>query len=252
MENIGSKDSFVDAFDNDEFADIMATVTNPSDGTRTHYCMHQVIICNSSDYFRFLCAEAESDGRYKHLSFKMTPKAFELVARWFYGNRNLTAGDMGAVKGALDFANTAGMEELRVSLLALFLQAKSKALTPAQAGAPGADWKLFEEVCDHALPKDRDVIAEFVKGAIPELRASNEWVQELCTSSKPGFMASILIGKYQLTDPCKISGRSISKSTSYNPYIPSQPASGYKTEGSSLARGLLSSGLAGWFQGRER
>ncbi|KAK6498136.1 hypothetical protein TWF506_004375 [Arthrobotrys conoides] len=215
MQNTQNKTSFQSFFNKAEFADILATVYDKTTGTEAQYHMHQMIVCNSSDHFKNLCASAPVDELgCKLLSFDTTSRAFEIIGRWVYGNKDVgTGSDTRAIEEALEFANSAGMEDVRVGLLNQFLELKSQLMSNTVDGyrAVGLDaqWNIFEEICEHSLPRDINTVANFVAVNLPGVSPSPTWLGQLSAGSNDGFMAAILIAKHTNGDYLQGSGVSL-------------------------------------------
>ncbi|KAF3278821.1 hypothetical protein TWF970_004365 [Orbilia oligospora] len=197
LKSTKDKNFFKNLFNDPEFSDIIATVHNQADNTHVQYYMHQMIVCNSSAHFQQLCSSAPADENgCKLLSFNIIPEAFELIGRWAYNNTDfLQRNDIRAIKEALVYADSAGMEDFRQALLQYFLSSKAKlcycinGLYDNYAG----QWQLFEDICELGLPRDRDMLNRFVKCYIPRATPSSAWLQELSIESKNGLMAAILL-----------------------------------------------------------
>ncbi|EGX46034.1 hypothetical protein AOL_s00110g198 [Orbilia oligospora ATCC 24927] len=165
--------------------------------------MHQIIVCNSSDYFKSLCAGAPADELgCKLLSFDTTPRAFEVIGLWVYGDQDLeNHRDTKAIEEALVYTESVGMEDLRVELLEGFMKLKLQITCNTANGyrmAPEsltseAQWNIFEEICEHSLPRDLSTVGVFVAGNLPGVNPSPTWLRQLSTESKNGFMAAALI-----------------------------------------------------------
>ncbi|KAK6495161.1 hypothetical protein TWF481_003189 [Arthrobotrys musiformis] len=199
MGSTQNENSFKDLFNKQDFADVLAVVRNPHNGSHTQYYMHQIIVCNSCDHFKALCASAPTDGAYKVLSFSTTPRAFELIAQWVYRNKKLETDDMDAVTEALEYADGADMEDLRVGLLKRFLQVKLEAILQADSDS---HWQIFGEVCQYALPRDRDFLVncvKFLRRNNVRIVAPESWLQDLseCSRLDAGLVAAVLIEDHQ-------------------------------------------------------
>ncbi|KAF3189120.1 hypothetical protein TWF788_011241 [Orbilia oligospora] len=188
---------FKNLFNDPEFSDIIATVHNQTDNTQVQYYMHQMMVCNSSAHFKQLCSSAPVDENgCKLLSFNTTPGAFELIGRWVYKNTDFPqCNDIKVIKEALVYADSAGVEDFRLALLKHFLRSKAGLYysVSGQYESHSGSWRLFKDISELGLPRDRDTLSRFVRYYIPGVTPSSAWLQELSTESKNGLMAAILL-----------------------------------------------------------
>ncbi|KAK6519031.1 hypothetical protein TWF281_003720 [Arthrobotrys megalospora] len=202
MSGVQGGNGFAKHFNNPDYADIIATVDNIADDTSVQYYMHQFIVCTESEQFKSLCSAATADkqGR-KLISFSTTPAAFELMARWVYGDRTFDiCDDVNVIHIALNDALDSEMEDFRVALLKRLIVLKEReveAQLPFLNRLPETRWKILEDTCERALARDRSLLTEFVQRAIPDIRVSAAWLDDLAAESEMGRIAAVLLEKYQ-------------------------------------------------------
>ncbi|KAF3228370.1 hypothetical protein TWF106_007402 [Orbilia oligospora] len=193
-------------FKSPEYADVLVTLGLEPSGVL--FPMHQIIICTKSEYFKQACSTAKTSGTgTKLLRFDMRLEAFQIIAAWVYGYGEesfKSQTDTQVIREALadleafDMTQFQEMEELRVLLMKYLFHLELNVVASGK-DEPKTTLEVLEDICAFSFHNDRKMLVDFVKKNIPELRASDKWLDELNLrfTSATALVASILIEIYQ-------------------------------------------------------
>ncbi|RVD89365.1 uncharacterized protein DFL_000377 [Arthrobotrys flagrans] len=205
MTELPNQISYQQFFKNPDFADIIVTVgrTTP----KVEFLMHQIIVCTTSEYFKWSCDSAETnENGSKLLYFEISKEAFEVIAAWVYGygENSFEQTDTQVIREILthltdyDMHECQEMETLRVALLKHLFQLGLSTIASG-TNDPQAKFDVLERVCDFSSPQDLNMLMDLVRNKIPKVRVSAKYLGDLALGYRAGLAASVLLGAYQQT-----------------------------------------------------